>query len=251
MTENTHQNFCERADELVSYLYGEASATEKSLFEAHLADCAACASELSDFSLVRSSIVKWRDTAFQPLTTPIVELSSIHNAHPAAEALSSESLLTRIRAFFALSPVRICAAAAAALVICAGLWFAATNFQRTENIAQVEKDRETISVPANKNIAELKTVNSEEERQTVSDDSSKPPLIETKEINSKKETGAVKVSQTETAKPKKAEAEKSLKPTKPVLKKSNQSPPPTLLADDDDSEDDSLRLSDLFREVGS
>lgn len=253
MTGNTHQSFCEHADELVSYLYDEIGATEKSLFEAHLADCATCADELADFSVVRSSIVEWRDTAFQPLATPVIQFPSINKLAFVSESSSSKSLLAQIRALFALSPAWTGAAAVAALVICAGLWFVATSIQRTENIAQVEREEsvETVSSPVKADIAELETVNSQNESEAVSKESSKPPIIETRETAPKPENKPVKISQPEAIKTNKLEAEKTVKPNKPVLKKSNQSPPPTLLADEDDSEDDSIRLSDLFKEVGS
>ena len=44
---------------LVAYLYGECGAAERSVIEAHLAICAACATELASLGATRSALASW------------------------------------------------------------------------------------------------------------------------------------------------------------------------------------------------
>ena len=44
---------------LAAYLYGECDATERAIVEAHLAVCAACASELQSLGATRSALASW------------------------------------------------------------------------------------------------------------------------------------------------------------------------------------------------
>lgn len=251
MLENKHQNLCEYADELVSYLYEEIGETEKMRFEAHLPKCALCAAELTDFSTVRSSIIEWCEAEFQQLATPVTQLP-VQKATFRPSVSESGSLLAQIRALFSLSPAWAGAATAAALVICLGLLLVAINFQRERDVTRVEKEAitEVVSSPKEET-AELKAADSIKDNEAVSKESSKSPIIETKQIKSKREDVPVKVLQPAAVKDKKANAEKTVKQSKPVMRKLNQSPPPTLLADEDEIEDDSLRLSDIFKEVGT
>ena len=251
MNEFTDQNPCKYADELVSYLYDEASRAEKSRFEDHLINCSSCADELADFSVVRSSIVEWRDAEFMPLAVPAIQLP-VQDIVSAPEISESRSLLSRIRALFSLSPAWMGAGAMAALVICIGLIYVAVNYRQEPETARAvnEAKIETNSSPA-KEDTEVQTVIAENEQKAVSEKSSEPPIIAVKETKEKSENTPIKVSQTvTTAKSRKPIVDKTIRPTKPVLRKSNQSPPPTLMADEDEYEDNSLRLSDIFRGVG-
>ena len=202
--------------------------------------------------MVRSSIIEWRDAEFMPLAVPAIQLP-VQNVVFTPEISESRSLLSRIRAFFSLSPAWTGAGAMAALVICIGLLLVAVNFKRQPETASVEKEAKinTSSSPVNEETAELRTTVSDDNKKTESEKSSEPPTIAVKENKEKSEKTPIKVSQpVTTAKSKKPIVDKTIKPTKPVLRKSNQSPPPTLMADEDEYEDNSLRLSDIFRGVG-
>lgn len=124
---------CERAGEMVAYLYDEAGAEERQRFELHMGSCAACREELSAFRGVRRSVGEWRAEVLSAM--PSVAFSA-----PAARAFDEgvadgsivktargRSALAAFREFFALSPLWLRAAGAtAALVICglAGLTLA-------------------------------------------------------------------------------------------------------------------------------
>jgi anti-sigma factor RsiW len=50
---------CARAEDLVSYLYGEADEAAALAFEQHAQHCASCRTELAEFRQVRVSIGEW------------------------------------------------------------------------------------------------------------------------------------------------------------------------------------------------
>jgi Putative zinc-finger len=51
---------CGRKEDLVTYLYGEAPATERASFESHLDYCAGCRDELTSFGRVRRDLGAWQ-----------------------------------------------------------------------------------------------------------------------------------------------------------------------------------------------
>jgi hypothetical protein len=53
-------NDCGRKEDLVTYLYGEAHATERASFESHLDYCDGCRSELTAFGHVRRDLGAWQ-----------------------------------------------------------------------------------------------------------------------------------------------------------------------------------------------
>ena len=64
---------CHRAEDLVTYLYGEASESDARDFRAHLQQCDACRGEFAAFGQMHESIVVWRNEAlgasFSPTAT--------------------------------------------------------------------------------------------------------------------------------------------------------------------------------------
>lgn len=56
------------------YIYGELAEERLSAFESHLAGCDACISELAEVSEARFEVYEWRKFAFDPLLTPIVRI---------------------------------------------------------------------------------------------------------------------------------------------------------------------------------
>src|SRR5881227_3286474 len=60
---------CHRAEDLVTYLYGEASAADAQDFSAHMKQCDACRAEFGVFNQVHDSIVLWRSEALG--TSPV------------------------------------------------------------------------------------------------------------------------------------------------------------------------------------
>jgi Putative zinc-finger len=102
MNEITNSPVCERAEDLMAFLYREMSDGETRAFELHLRDCVNCRDELASFGIVRESIVAWRDGALSGfVSTPV----------PA-----KKSALAALRQFFDLSPLWLKAATGIAVV---------------------------------------------------------------------------------------------------------------------------------------
>jgi hypothetical protein len=111
---------CERADELISFLYGELGENDSRRFERHLHECAHCESEFAAFGQIRKSIVSWRDESLGSAWMPgAVDDHTL--ATPAARSATQirPSALAAIREFFNLSPLWMKGAAAfASLLFC-------------------------------------------------------------------------------------------------------------------------------------
>jgi len=63
---------CDRKEDLVTYLYGEATATERASFESHLNECSDCNVELNDFGRVRDDLSAWQ-VGFAPRTELVLK----------------------------------------------------------------------------------------------------------------------------------------------------------------------------------
>lgn len=130
---------CERAEELVAYLYDEADADGRRRFELHAGDCASCREELTAFGGVRRAVAAWRAEALTD--APAVASSAAHAAHAATSAANAAhevvagarrkpSAVAALREFFALSPAWLRASAASACVAVVAL--AALTLARAE-----------------------------------------------------------------------------------------------------------------------
>ena len=120
---------CHRAEDLVTYLYGEASESDARDFRAHLQGCEACRSEFAVFDQMHESIVVWRNEA---LGTSFTHAAVV--AEPAVAATQftrSERRLSAVEAlreFFSVAPLWLRGATAfAGLLLCALLIFAVSR----------------------------------------------------------------------------------------------------------------------------
>jgi len=64
------RSVCHRSEDLVTYLYNEASAAEAQDFAGHLETCEACRAEFGVFSQVHESILLWRNEALGSAFSP-------------------------------------------------------------------------------------------------------------------------------------------------------------------------------------
>jgi anti-sigma factor RsiW len=127
MNEIDHSSTCERADELVSVLYGEASERERRDFELHLQQCGNCRAEFAAFAQVREAIGEWRDEA----------LSGFAPAR-AAIAPVRKSALAAWQQFFDLSPLWLKGAVGfAAVIFCVLAVLAVMRLGAADKPAQV------------------------------------------------------------------------------------------------------------------
>ena len=61
---------CHRAEDLVTYLYGEASEVEAKDFAVHLQQCDSCRGEFGVFQQVHDSMLLWRNEALGSAFNP-------------------------------------------------------------------------------------------------------------------------------------------------------------------------------------
>jgi hypothetical protein len=111
---------CERAEDFVTYLYGEASPGESKAFRLHLEACAVCREEFAALGGVREAFGDWRAEAFGSI--PSLDFGDA--LRPAAvqtpATVRRRSASAALREFFTLAPVWLRAGAcAAALAVCA------------------------------------------------------------------------------------------------------------------------------------
>ena len=105
MNEMNNSPICERAFDLILFLYNEATEREARDFEIHLKECAACRHEVNSFGVVRESITTWRDEALSGFVST-----------PLAAAPRKKSAIAALREFFDLSPLWLKGATALAVV---------------------------------------------------------------------------------------------------------------------------------------
>ena len=105
MKERDHSPNCERASDLIAFIYNEADEREAQDFQLHLRECNSCREEAASFGVVRESIATWRDEALAGFV-----------ATPVATTTNRKSALAALRQFFDLSPLWLKGATAFALV---------------------------------------------------------------------------------------------------------------------------------------
>ena len=119
-TEATTPRGCERGEELVAYLYGEATKEEAGLFRRHLDACGVCREELAALGGVRASMGAWRAEALGTVPSLNIEEALAPAARTLPAASRQRSARAALREFFSLSPRWLLAGACAAmLAVCA------------------------------------------------------------------------------------------------------------------------------------
>ena len=88
---------CGHENDLVSFLYGELSDSEKKSFESHMQACHLCQLQTGEFNSIRASVAAWRHESLGRAAVTVPETSRLAN-QPRSSALAA------LRAFFELSP---------------------------------------------------------------------------------------------------------------------------------------------------
>ena len=128
---------CERAEDLLAHLYGEAGPGEAAVFGEHLNDCAVCREELAAFRQLRSGVADWHAAVLS--AAPSLDLNRALRQEPLPFAQGSRvteratrerSAMAALREFFLLSPLWLrVGTVTAAVAVCA---LAALTLLRTE-----------------------------------------------------------------------------------------------------------------------
>jgi anti-sigma factor RsiW len=119
MSHITDKPVCHRADDMISFMYGEVENTEASDFPRHLETCALCRSELALLSSARDSMSQWR-SAVLGATWQAEAAAETNSPHlPERKPVRRLSALAALREFFAVSPLWLRGATAmAAIMFC-------------------------------------------------------------------------------------------------------------------------------------
>src|SRR5688572_19520937 len=124
MNELQNSPACERASDLIAFVYNETSESEARDFELHLKQCGNCREEVATFGVVRESIVAWRDEALSGFV-----------AQPLIAGAGKKSALAAFRQFFDLSPLWLkLASGFAVLSFCVLAALAFFNLQTKEPV---------------------------------------------------------------------------------------------------------------------
>ncbi len=126
MQDVNQRPICHRAEDLVTYLYGEANAADAADFRNHLEHCDACHSEFAVFNQVHESNVLWRNEALGASFNPAAAAAeSTINSTQFEKHERKLSALAALREFFTVSPLWLRGVTAfAALLLCALVLFA-------------------------------------------------------------------------------------------------------------------------------
>ena len=156
---------CHRAEDLVTYLYGEANTADAQDFAAHLQQCDACRAEFAVFNQVHDSIVLWRNEALGAAPVRQAAVIPAEVAFDSGRFVQHErklSAVAALREFFSVSPLWLRGATAfAALLLC--LLAALAVVRVTQKPAEIAKKgdddkvytRQQVEDEVNKRVAAL------------------------------------------------------------------------------------------------
>ena len=110
---------CHRAEDLVTYLYGEANEVDSRDFADHLQRCDSCRVEFGVFQQVHDSILVWRNEALGSAFSPAALTETAVDSTAFVQHKRKLSAIEALREFFSVSPLWLRAATAfAALLLC-------------------------------------------------------------------------------------------------------------------------------------
>ena len=136
---------CHRAEDLVTYLYGEASEVDSRDFAEHLQQCDACRVEFGIIHQVHDSILVWRNEALGSTFSPAAVVSE--TAVDSAQFVQHKrklSVFEALREFFSVSPLWLRAATACvALLLCVlGVLAISRSWNKPVQVANNDREPE-------------------------------------------------------------------------------------------------------------
>jgi hypothetical protein len=271
MSNNNHHNLqCGFAEDLVSFLYGEINSAEKAEFEKHLDNCSNCDQELAGLGFVRSSIGDLREEMLSVLETQTFEIpynESQKTFATSAKSKTSRSWIDRLRNLFSLSSSWATATSAFAfLVVLVGITIFVFNFSKPNQVLEVKiegiTNQNALKVTPNETdfAKQSEEINQPEQNLAVE---KTPEKIDSKinNINPVPQKNVAEVNPKSFKTPK--NVRENRKPNEKTIAQTNGNPAKDSknterlktdapkLTNFSEEDDNSLRLADLFDEVGS
>jgi hypothetical protein len=227
---------CEFAADMVPYMYGELSPSENTVFESHLLDCGGCTDEFAAMANARYEVYDWKKTSFDPLPTPrfAIELEDPHRIS------AGVSWVERLRAVFANGwAVPTVAFAAVALVsVMTGVVLVSRDRGDVAAVEQVPVPTASSPAPANEIVPTSTDLSTGEADNKIDDDEVAPAPTDV--APKRKVPGRV---------------HRTPRPVPVVPTETRATRTETInvprLNDFTEEEDTSLRLAELFEDVGS
>ena len=148
MKETTDRPICHRADDMVTFLYGEAVSAEAEEFTNHMRLCASCRVEFSLLTQVRESVSLWRAEVLGAVWRPEADAQAVPLARAATGAPERKlSASAALREFFAVSPVWLRGVAVmATLVLCLlAVLFAARMLKTPQQLYSQQEVNATVN----------------------------------------------------------------------------------------------------------
>ena len=225
---------------LVAYIYGELDEPSRNAFESHLAGCDDCAIELAAVSDARLGVIEWRRTDFDHLVTPeIVVPMALPVVEPKRQSLFGglvESLLSF--PLFARAGVGLAAAAllVGVIYVVSARWANHDELVKQPNapIVAPSVNDEVTGPDAPKDTVASRTIE---------------PGVKVGEKKSESDNGKQQVASAQVRKnvPPRNIHRSTATPSDKTIAATKKAP---RLNNFDEDEDKSLRLLDLFAEVG-
>jgi anti-sigma factor RsiW len=158
---------CHRAEDLVTYLYGEASEVDSRDFADHLQQCDACRVEFGVFQQVHESILVWRNEALGSGFSPAALTETAIDSSSFVQHKRKLSAIEALREFFSVSPLWLRGATAlAALLLCVlGVLVISRSWNKPVQIANKEGEpqyskqqfEQAVKKQVDEKLAELKS----------------------------------------------------------------------------------------------
>jgi len=215
-------NLCTHGGDMLAYLYNEMTLAGREAFELHLSDCGACIDDFAELSQSRYPVFEWKQLEFDPLATPRVVIPFESPSVTWFDKLRVSLAFRPAFAFGTLAAIAV-VASMVALILLRG-----SSDIEIANVAPVV----TPGLPSPSVEIEEPEIPS---RVLVEQPQKSPSRRELPKV--------VKASITDAKPTARSNRLKSAQQAR------RQEPLPTLNSIDED-EDDSLRLADIFDEVG-
>jgi len=227
--------------ELLSYMYGELDGRRSADFESHLQLCDACTAELANVADARLGVIEWRREDFEPLATPVIVLPAIEQVAAvqkggiAAVIESIKNLPAWASAGMALAP---------AAVLFGVFYFGYFNVPTTRNDVATTA---TAPAAAEKVLEPVATVNNVSEKTVAAVETN---THDHNAVAAKAQPVAVRRNATPERIAAKHFVSQPLRTeTATAVKTTKKSAP--RLSSFDEEDDKSLRLADLFAQIGT